>query len=236
MDYFGGIKETPTREEQINGSLGILQPLEPEIDGGPESGLQNTRPDRGRNQRNREVSRQSQSAQGYPDRWAGWDPDGRGSSKIRLAHPHGGRQQQPAGVGEGPHSLQARCGRVCSCWQAGPGRDGGKAERTWGVLRRVNKNRQLQLGVAAAIRVACWCGEVQAVPSQQCTETEPELKQILAAMKKSLSTIDGKIDSLSFRMGRMIKRLYKQAKRLNMTERGILDMEDDRTTVTTNQS
>ncbi|KAJ1097588.1 hypothetical protein NDU88_002706 [Pleurodeles waltl] len=44
-------------------------------------------------------------------------------------------------------------------------------------------------------------------------ETEPELKQIVAAMQKSLFTIDGKIDSLTFRMDGMIERLDSRATR-----------------------
>ncbi|KAJ1203937.1 hypothetical protein NDU88_007718 [Pleurodeles waltl] len=68
------------------------------------------------------------------------------------------------------------------------------------------------------------------------TEAEPELKQMLAAMQKSLATIDGKIDLLSFRMDRMIEMFNKHAELFDMVEKRKPDMEDDHTTLTSNQS
>ncbi|KAJ1214541.1 hypothetical protein NDU88_002159 [Pleurodeles waltl] len=67
-------------------------------------------------------------------------------------------------------------------------------------------------------------------------QQEPELKQILAIMQKSLASIDGKIDSLSYRMERMTERLAKQVEQLDMAERPILDFEDERAIMTSNQT
>ncbi|KAJ1137115.1 hypothetical protein NDU88_003528 [Pleurodeles waltl] len=47
---------------------------------------------------------------------------------------------------------------------------------------------------------------------------EPELKQILAAMQQSLTQLDTKIDSCSFRMDRMTEQLNRHAEHLDQSE------------------
>ncbi|KAJ1119054.1 hypothetical protein NDU88_007240 [Pleurodeles waltl] len=62
---------------------------------------------------------------------------------------------------------------------------------------------------------------------------EQDLQQILKAMQPSLTQIDGKIDSLSYRMHRMSERLDKHAERLDQAERRISDAEDGQTELNT---
>ncbi|KAJ1136281.1 hypothetical protein NDU88_002698 [Pleurodeles waltl] len=68
------------------------------------------------------------------------------------------------------------------------------------------------------------------------TEVEPDIKKILAAMQHSLAKIDGKIDALSFQMGRMNERLDKHAECIDAMEHRISDLEDDHTATSTSQS
>ncbi|KAJ1131764.1 hypothetical protein NDU88_010097 [Pleurodeles waltl] len=68
------------------------------------------------------------------------------------------------------------------------------------------------------------------------SDVEPELKYIITAMQQSLPTIDGKIDSLSFRMDRMSERLHKYAECLDAAERRISEVDVDHNTVASAQS
>ncbi|KAJ1201135.1 hypothetical protein NDU88_004950 [Pleurodeles waltl] len=56
------------------------------------------------------------------------------------------------------------------------------------------------------------------------TGEEQDLRQILVAMQHSLTQIDGKIDSLSYRMNRMTERLDKHAERLDQSERRVSEL------------
>ncbi|KAJ1166377.1 hypothetical protein NDU88_006781 [Pleurodeles waltl] len=58
---------------------------------------------------------------------------------------------------------------------------------------------------------------------------EQDLRQILVAMQHSLNQIDGKIDSLSYRMDRMTECLDKHAERLSHSERRVSEVEDGKT-------
>ncbi|KAJ1135301.1 hypothetical protein NDU88_001741 [Pleurodeles waltl] len=60
------------------------------------------------------------------------------------------------------------------------------------------------------------------VVSGMSTGEEQDLRQILVAMQHSLTQIDGKIDSISYRMDRMTECLDKHAERLDQSERGRL--------------
>ncbi|KAJ1198452.1 hypothetical protein NDU88_002293 [Pleurodeles waltl] len=58
---------------------------------------------------------------------------------------------------------------------------------------------------------------------------EQDLRQILVAKQHRLTQIDGKIDSLSYRMDRMTECLDKHAERLDQSERRVSEVEDGTT-------
>ncbi|KAJ1191668.1 hypothetical protein NDU88_000984 [Pleurodeles waltl] len=62
---------------------------------------------------------------------------------------------------------------------------------------------------------------------------EQDLRQILVAMQHSLTRIDGKIDSLSYRMDRMTECLDKHAERLDQSERWVSAVEPRQTQLAT---
>ncbi|KAJ1082984.1 hypothetical protein NDU88_003145 [Pleurodeles waltl] len=61
------------------------------------------------------------------------------------------------------------------------------------------------------------------------TAEEQDLRQILVAMQHSLTQIDGKIDSLSYRMDRMTEHLAKHVELLDQSERRVSEVEDGQT-------
>ncbi|KAJ1124670.1 hypothetical protein NDU88_003119 [Pleurodeles waltl] len=64
----------------------------------------------------------------------------------------------------------------------------------------------------------------------------PDLWQILAALQRSLTQIDSRIDSLSYRMDRMTERLDKHADRLDQSERHISEVEDGQSAMAMGQA
>ncbi|KAJ1205821.1 hypothetical protein NDU88_001247 [Pleurodeles waltl] len=65
------------------------------------------------------------------------------------------------------------------------------------------------------------------------SDEEQDLRQILPATQHSLTQIDGKIDSLSYRMDRMTEHLDKHAESLDQSERRVSEVEDGQTQLTT---
>ncbi|KAJ1141421.1 hypothetical protein NDU88_007754 [Pleurodeles waltl] len=65
---------------------------------------------------------------------------------------------------------------------------------------------------------------------------EQDLRQILVAMQHSSTQINGKINSLSYRMDRMTERLDKHAERLDQSERRMSEVEDGQIELTTGQT
>ncbi|KAJ1153453.1 hypothetical protein NDU88_006212 [Pleurodeles waltl] len=68
------------------------------------------------------------------------------------------------------------------------------------------------------------------VPGDLSHELSNVLCLILTTMQQNLTKIDGKIGSLLYRMDRMSDRIDKHADHLNMAERHLSDIEDERVT------
>lgn len=66
-------------------------------------------------------------------------------------------------------------------------------------------------------------------PADNSEEETGEVKQMFAAIQKSLLAMDGKIDSLVYRMDRMSERLDKHAERLDMSKRRVKEVEEAQT-------
>ncbi|KAJ1199827.1 hypothetical protein NDU88_003660 [Pleurodeles waltl] len=65
---------------------------------------------------------------------------------------------------------------------------------------------------------------------------EQDLRQIMVAMQHSLTQIDGKIDSLFYRMDRMTERLDKHVEWLNQSERRVSEVEDGQAALATSHA
>ncbi|KAJ1197922.1 hypothetical protein NDU88_001766 [Pleurodeles waltl] len=62
-----------------------------------------------------------------------------------------------------------------------------------------------------------------------------DLRQILGTMQHSLTQIDGKLDSLLYRMDRMSERLDQHVERLDQSEKRVSEVEDAQTELATRQ-